>query len=438
MARRSWFVRFLAATSLVTVGCRDDRPVTAPIPVAFAQVDTVGDYEVSDLGSLGGGATVPNALNDSGDVVGQSMAAEGFFHAFHWKDGVMTDIHSGDPFGASRADVVSAGGLIAGMGQPEGDSRSTVVWTSATSPMVPIGPREPPHGGMRVFEATKDGELLVQHWEDHSDIDSHTALWRDGVWQDLGPFPPTISGVRGWARNAARRIVGVDWVGERDGTNFFRAFQWTNGTFEDLGSLGMAACPDFGPRECYNSEANDINGRGEVVGTSSDSTSFRIWRPVRWRHGKIELLAAITGRAIAINNRGMIAILGTAGFVFDGHSYVWEDGVLQDIGSLGGGGTIIRAMNEQGAIVGYSQTAAGETHAFVWENGVMTDLGTGPAGSPNPHSIATAINERGDIIGTAGTCQPDGRGGCSMSIFEGSRGLLWRRLTTDAVIASNQ
>ena len=46
-------------------------------------------------------------------------------------------------------------------------------------------------------------------------------------------------------------------------------------------------------------------------------------------------------------------------------------------GDAGRHGILASAINEpRGQVVGISNTAAGEGHAFLWQKGVMTDLGT--------------------------------------------------------------
>ena len=67
------------------------------------------------------------------------------------------------------------------------------------------------------------------------------------------------------------------------------------------------------------------------------------------------------------------------------------------------------AINDRGQVVGWSQTKAkdkyGEpiAHAFLWQNGRMRDLGTLPGES---NSGATAINERGQVVGSSGDYGP--------------------------------
>ena len=86
---------------------------------------------------------------------------------------------------------------------------------------------------------------------------------------------------------------------------------------------------------------------------------------------------------------------------------------IVDLGTLdtthngGGGGSQAWAVNSLGQVVGFSRTGIGEPapygaqHAFVWEQGVITDLGT-LGGAPNEQSTARFINERGQIVGWSG------------------------------------
>ena len=67
-----------------------------------------------------------------------------------------------------------------------------------------------------------------------------------------------------------------------------------------------------------------------------------------------------------------------------------------DLGTLGGSISQAHVINDRGQVVGHSMTATGQRHAFLWEDGVMTDLGTLP-GSTN--SNATGINNRGQVVG---------------------------------------
>lgn len=62
-----------------------------------------------------------------------------------------------------------------------------------------------------------------------------------------------------------------------------------------------------------------------------------------------------------------------------------------DLGTLGGESSIATAMNDRGAVVGRAQAADGTWHGFLWRSGAMLDLGLF---SPRD------INNHGQIVGT--------------------------------------
>jgi probable HAF family extracellular repeat protein len=110
------------------------------------------------------------------------------------------------------------------------------------------------------------------------------------------------------------------------------------------------------------------------------------------------LAGAWRSTGTGINNRGEVA--GNSLFGVESHGFVYSNGTLKDIGTLGGT-TEARDINDEGQVTGNSSLSGGSSlggsHAFIYSNGVMTDLGT----LGGLYSSGNAINDRGEVTGDA-------------------------------------
>ncbi len=182
-------------------------------------------------------------------------------------------------------------------------------------------------------------------------------------------------------------IVGYSSTGIPSGFGppFFHGFLWQNGAMQDAGTpTGQAAA--------YSS-LFAINDHGLAVGASAGFV-------YTWQDGTWTALG-FTGEPADINKSGTIVGSRFAGPGRQG--WLYRDGVLEQLPSLGPGGTEANAINDRGVVAGTTWLPTGQSRAFRWENGAMQELGT----LGGAWSIGNDINNHGEIIGRSSTGSAD-------------------------------
>ncbi len=148
-----------------------------------------------------------------------------------------------------------------------------------------------------------------------------------------------------------------------------------------------------------------INDRGQVAG-SAEGMAF-LWEDGRWLD--LGTLGGEFSGAEALNERGQVVgsaatterLAGEWSFLEASHAFLWSDGKMHDLGTLGGAESDAVGINERGQVVGWSETRSGATRAVLWENGKIRDLGT----LGGKESRAVAINDRGQVVGWSETAK---------------------------------
>lgn len=102
-------------------------------------------------------------------------------------------------------------------------------------------------------------------------------------------------------------------------------------------------------------------------------------------------------RAVAINNAGQIVgysdITTSVHQTTIFHGFIYSNGTMADIGTLGYTESYASSINDMGYVVGSSPLPSGNS-AFLYHDGVMKGF------DPSPYSVATGINNAGQIIGS--------------------------------------
>jgi probable HAF family extracellular repeat protein len=225
---------------------------------------------------------------------------------------------------------------------------------------------------------------------------------------DLG----TLGGDESAAHGINNRgdIVGFSRVGVGQSAPV-HAFLWTaKGGMQDLGV----------PADAVNSVAYDVNEHRDVVGSYLTLTPEPHERAFLWSPGS-GFTDLGPGIAHSINDRGQI--VGACTVAPEAvHACLIEDGVVVDLGTLGGSSSTANAINERGVVVGESRTVEGSIKAFLWtERTGMLDLVPG-----EPESIAHDINQAGVVAidSPTGALLLIGDELMSLPLPDGSRGTV--------------
>jgi probable HAF family extracellular repeat protein len=228
------------------------------------------------------------------------------------------------------------------------------------------------------------------------------VLWEAGGAIDLGTLGGNESAA--FSVNNRGQVVGLATNTIPDRFSFFatqlRAFVWQNGGMQDLGTLGTG----------NNAWALFVNARGQVAGFSDTSANpgplgVPPVDPFLWEQGAmldLGTLGGTNGSPYGLNNRGQVVGVSNLAGDQTGHPFLWNKGTLSDLGTLGGSFGFAMGINDAGEVVGGASDKDDQAFlAFLWRKGVMTNLGTL---NGDDCSFAFHINARGQIVGISFPC----------------------------------
>jgi probable HAF family extracellular repeat protein len=196
----------------------------------------------TDLGTLVGpsGFSQAQQVNDDGQAVGTSAAADGTFHAVLWSHGAISDLGT---LGGPGSSTSSIGNGINDLGQIVGDSQQDTI----ANPLLGFPPFFP-------------------------------TLWDKGSVTKLGGAPSYAFAGDAYSINNKGQVVGRFAVPDSKEGAVGHAYFWEAGVMTDL---GVPAGDD-------NSEANSLNEFGQIVGDAG--VGFIFYSPDRalfWQNGEM-------------------------------------------------------------------------------------------------------------------------------------------------------
>lgn len=225
--------------------------------------------------------------------------------------------------------------------------------------------------------------------------DQHAFFYSNGTMIDLG----TRAGSRvsqGWGINSSGQVTGYS-----TDYNYLYAFVYSNGTMTDLSTA-------LGAQYSYGSA---INNSGQIVGAATQPGAHD-YSAFIYNNGAITYLGTLGGKrsiGYAINSSGQVTGLSdtTASSYSYAHAFLFDGAVMRDLGTLGGAMSEGHGINDAGHVVGFSYvTGNAAQHAFVYDGVNMTDLGT-LGGS---QSLAYGLNNGGEVVGESSTTNDAGSG----------------------------
>ena len=236
----------------------------------------------------------------------------------------------------------------------------------------------------------------------------HAVLWKGRKMVDMGTLPGGNTSI-GISVNNAGQVVAFGNNDISDPFAFFptatqmRTFLWQNGVMQDIGTLGG---PDSAPGPgCDNQRPGVVVGASYTSFTPNAASGVPTIHPFLWDNGTMTDLGSLGGthaKAQCINNRGQV--IGWSNLASDAikHAFLWQNGRMQDLGTLGGRLSEAWWINDSGEIAGSADLPTPGLHdAVVWKNGRMHDLGTLRG---DPCSRAYGLNSRGQVVGGASSC----------------------------------
>jgi probable HAF family extracellular repeat protein len=322
-------------------------------------------YSLTDLGTLGGSSSEANGINDAGEVVGDSYMASGAEQGFLYNGSIVGLGTLGGQ--TSFANGINDSGQIVGYSSTSTGAQDAYLYSNGT--MVDLNDEVSGTDGwtMIAANAINNAGQVTGYAGDGSASDAF--LFSNGMFTRL--YANYYGGAVGYAINDNAEIAG----------DFLLVI--------GVGEFGPSTPPTSNSsQEAVPAAASPPGGLRGFLYTNNGVQDFQIAAGLGGG-----------GDAYGINEAGQVV-----GSAADGaYMYNGATGSVLELGTLGGTGSVAKAINNTGEVVGYSNTISGSQDAFVFSStDGMTDLNNVVAGNSGwTITSANAINGSGQIAANA-------------------------------------
>jgi probable HAF family extracellular repeat protein len=331
-----------------------------------------GEFTTFDF--PGASATIVNGMNARGDIVG-GYTISGANRAFALRDGqfsaidypnaaftTATGINSrGDVVGRYRDAAGVNHGFLLVRGQFTTLDFPSATYTGATS-ITPTGDTV----GRHMIAGVSHGFLLSRH-------ERHMGRY---TITDLGPLP---GGTYSYAASISENHLIAGTASPADGTNHAALWGRDQGLMADVSAPGLGG---------LNSAASGVNESAQIAGEAGTSD-------------------------VDPNGEDFCGFQAL-GLPYKGNTcaaFVWQNGVMNKLPTLGGPNGSGSQVNNRGDVAGYAEKttrdpACGSPQKFqfrpvLWSNGVANELPVFPG---DLEGIAVGVNDSGQVAGGSGVC----------------------------------
>ncbi len=313
-------------------------------------------YTITDLGVIGSGpSSFPTGMNNLGEVVGYADTYTHYSHAFLYPgSGPLVNLGSfGGDNSVSVAEAINNQGMVVGYSDSSGAGSDTRAFLYIQSGgMRDLGTLGGPDSA--AVDINNSGQIVGSAQTPNGTYDGFLYS-ENGPMVDLGAY-------RGILINDPGQVVAT--IGA-PGSGYQHTFISSGGTgaWADIGSLGGG-----------ETQPNGMNNRGDIVGSSTLTSSSELSQAFLYSEGKLTNLGTFGGQsssANGINNLGVVVgfadlpgDLSADGFVYYG------SGPIVDLSSLVApslGWTIedADAINDRGQIAAEASQQEGSFHAIL-------------------------------------------------------------------------